>query len=110
GVGAAARAYFGHEVTEVDLAEAAYLAGLTRAPERADALRDPEEATRRRRTVLDGMLEMGTITREQYDAVVDQPWIEGETIMPRPDREGLGEVRGEAYGTAYFVEHVRREL
>lgn len=110
GVGAAARAYFGKDVTEVDLAEAAYLAGLIRAPERADALRHPEEATRRRRTVLQGMLVEGYIDQDRFDAVVDQPWVEGETIVPRPDREGLGDVRGEGYGTAYFVEYVRREL
>src|SRR5690606_28367448 len=61
GVGTAARAYFGKDVGDLDLAEAAYLAGLIRAPEAADATRDPDVATFRRRTVLDAMLEEGLI-------------------------------------------------
>jgi penicillin-binding protein 1A len=110
GVGAAARAYFDHDVAEVDLAEAAYLAGLIRAPEAADALRDPEEASRRRHTVLVAMLEEGYIDPAEFDAADAEPWVEGETIAPRPDREGLGEVRGEEYGAAYFIEYVRQQL
>ena len=37
GIGAAARVYFGHAVTQVDLSEAAYLASLLRSPEAGDA-------------------------------------------------------------------------
>jgi len=110
GVGAAARAYFDQDVAELDLAEAAYLAGLIRAPEAADALRDPEEASRRRRTVLQAMLEEGYIDEAQFAAADAEPWVEGDTIRTRPDRQGLGEIRGEEYGTAYFVEYVRQEL
>jgi penicillin-binding protein 1A len=110
GVGAAAQAYFDEDIGELDLAEAAYLAGLIRAPEAADGLRDPEEASRRRRTVLDAMLEEGYIDEAQHAEADGRPWVEGETISARPQREGLGEVRGREYGTEYFVEYVRLEL
>ncbi len=62
GVEAASRAYFGVPVQGLQLHQAAYLAGLIRAPERADAIRDPDEATRRRDTVLAGMVAEGYIT------------------------------------------------
>jgi penicillin-binding protein 1A len=110
GVGTAARAYFGKDLSQLDLAEAAYLAGLIRAPEAADATRDPEEATRRRRTVLDAMLEEGMIDQAAHDAADAEPWVEGETVLARTERQGLGPVRGAEYGTTYFIEHVRQEL
>ena len=92
GVEAAARAYFGISAEHLQLHQAAYLAGLIRAPERADATRNPEEATRRRRTVLAGMVAEGYITPEQRDAADAVPWVEpgagGEgtatmTVLPR---------------------------
>ena len=119
GIGAASRTYFGHDVGQIDLAEAAYLAGLIRAPEAADAVRDPEEASRRRRTVLDGMLEEGYIDEAQYRAADSEQWIvllpDGSnaataTILDRSQREGFGTVRDAQYGTEYFVEFVRQEL
>jgi penicillin-binding protein 1A len=110
GVGTAARAYFGKDVSELDLAEAAYLAGLIRAPEAADATRDPETATFRRQTVLDAMLEEGMIDQAAHDAADAEPWVEGDTILPRTERHGLGDVRGDEYGTTYFIEHVRQVL
>ncbi|MBA2282940.1 MAG: transglycosylase domain-containing protein [Acidimicrobiia bacterium] len=116
GVGTAARTYFGHDITEVDLAEAAFLAGLIRGPEAADPVRDPEEATRRRLTVLDAMLEVGSIDQAAHTAAAAEPWVVGPiidpaaTVLPRTERQGLGEVVGREYGTEYFIEYVRREL
>jgi penicillin-binding protein 1A len=115
GVGTAAEVYFGKPIEQIDLAEAAYLAGLIRAPEAADAMRAPEEATRRRLTVLNGMLEEGYIDQAAHDAANAEPWIPGPaeaggTILERRERQGLGDVRGAEYGTTYFVEHVRQEL
>jgi 1A family penicillin-binding protein len=110
GVGTAARAYFGHDLSQIDLAEAAYLAGLIRAPEAADATRDPEEATRRRRTVLVAMLEEGYIDQAAFDAADAEPWVVGDTVLARPDRQGLDVRRGQDIGTQYFVEYVRLQL
>jgi penicillin-binding protein 1A len=112
GVAAAARAYFAKDVREIGLAESAYLAGLIRAPGGADALKDPEEATRRRTTVLRAMRSEGYISEEERD-VVDASPIE-ELVVPPRDRQGLGRVEGNTddnnIGTKYFVEAVRREV
>ena len=45
-----------------------------------------------------------------YDAADAEPWIEGDTILPRTERHGLGPVRGSEYGTTYFIEYVRQVL
>ncbi|MEW6398820.1 MAG: PBP1A family penicillin-binding protein, partial [Bacillota bacterium] len=65
GVEVAAQTYFGHDVSQVNLPEAALLAGLIRAPEAYSPYRDPEAALRRRNLVLDRMVQAGMITPVQ---------------------------------------------
>ncbi len=107
GIQAAAQAYFGKNVGELDIADAAFLAGLIRSPGTADPARDPEEAARRRATSLTRMMEDGYITQAEADEANSQDW--SNTVRP-PKREGLGEVAGSAFGTEYFVEAVRQQL
>src|SRR5438093_653751 len=67
GVEAAARVYFGIGAANLDLAHAAYLAGLPQRPSEYDSLID--SAARVRQTyVLARMVEDGWITRPQADA------------------------------------------
>jgi penicillin-binding protein 1A len=108
GVAAASRAYFDEDVRDIGLLEASYLAGLIRSPGGADALENPEEAARRRSTVLTAMAEEGYISSDEH-AMVDGAPIETNVVEPR-NRAGLGPVDGEAIGTKYFVEAVRRQV
>src|SRR5262249_60386023 len=48
GVGQAARHYFGKEVSDLDLAESATLAGMIRAPNAYSPFRSPERCKQRR--------------------------------------------------------------
>ncbi|WAJ28973.1 transglycosylase domain-containing protein [Antarcticirhabdus aurantiaca] len=68
GVDAAARRYFNKSPDEVDLGEAALLAGVLKAPSRLSPANDPAAAQARAEVVLQAMLEEGFITREQFDA------------------------------------------
>ncbi|HTL35159.1 MAG TPA: transglycosylase domain-containing protein [Kofleriaceae bacterium] len=52
GIAAASRAYFAKPATELDLAEAALLAGLIQAPSRLDPFHHPEAAKTRRDEIL----------------------------------------------------------
>ncbi len=61
GMGAAARAYFGKDVSELSLAEAATLAGLIPAPGNFSPLTHPEKAVERRNRVLDRLAELETV-------------------------------------------------
>ncbi|MBW0093670.1 penicillin-binding protein, partial [Pseudonocardia sp. KRD-184] len=65
GVTAAARTYFDTVPTELDLAQAALLAALVRAPETYDPAENPEAALARRDLVLDAMVEVGSVTAAQ---------------------------------------------
>ena len=73
GIEAAAQAYF--DVSAADLAphQAALLVGLLRSPETADPVENPEEATRRRASVLDAMVDNDALTRDEADAANAQP-------------------------------------
>jgi penicillin-binding protein 1A len=106
GVQAASRAYFGKDVKYVDLREAAYLAGLIRAPVGADALKNPKLAAARRDSTLRAMRALGQISEEEQRAVAATPvesYVvskeEAEPTFAMPDK-----------GTQYFVEFVRRQL
>ncbi|MCA1589937.1 MAG: transglycosylase domain-containing protein, partial [Acidobacteria bacterium] len=65
GVGEAARVYFGKDVSQLTLDEAAFIAGIIRSPNRYNPFKNREKVTERRNQVLDSMLEAGEILPEQ---------------------------------------------
>lgn len=73
GVGAASRAFFSKEPAELDLSEAATLAGMIRAPARYSPVRDPDAARERRDWVLGRMVELGWLEAERAEAVKAAP-------------------------------------
>ncbi len=109
GVQAAANSYFGKDVSELDIPESAYLAGLIRAPEAADASRDPENADRRRSLALAAMEAEGFVTPEQRTAMEATPVVDMEGFRPRDDVVKDRIVGGDI-GTQHFVEYVRAQL
>jgi penicillin-binding protein 1A len=68
GVQAASRRFFGKDVKDVDLGEAALLAGLPRNPSFYSPYRHPEAAQRRRDIVLNSMEACGFITGIEADS------------------------------------------
>jgi penicillin-binding protein 1A len=100
GVGAAAQEYFDKDVADLDLAEAAMLAGLPQAPSRYSPVRHWERAKYRQRYVLERMARERYVTWEQSEQALQQ-----EIHLARHD------ARTPTYVAApYFVEHVRRLL
>jgi penicillin-binding protein 1B len=73
GVEEAARYYFGKPVSQLDLPEAAMLAGLISSPGRFSPFRNPERARARRELVLKGMLDEGKIDRAAWEAALAAP-------------------------------------
>lgn len=67
GVEAAANAYFDKPAAKLTLNEAALIAGITQKPSYYDPVRNPENAKKKRNTVLKKMYELGKITKEEYD-------------------------------------------
>jgi penicillin-binding protein 1B len=97
GVGAAARAYFGKEVHQLSLPEAAVLAGMLRAPNTYSPVASPQRARQRRDVVLARMLELGQISPAQMDAARAQ--AVRVQVVP---------VSGQA--APYFADLVRQEV
>ncbi|MBY0279866.1 PBP1A family penicillin-binding protein [Candidatus Binatia bacterium] len=98
GVQAAALEYFGRDVSELSLAQAAMLAGLPQAPSRYSPVKHFERAKARQRYVLDRMVHEGFVTHEEAEQAFE---------------EKLEFQRGDSPMNSvapYFVEHVRRLL
>jgi penicillin-binding protein 1A len=73
GVEAASRRYFNKSARDVNLGEAALLAGLLKAPSRLSPARDPEAAEERAQVVLGAMLEEGYVTEDEIKTAMSQP-------------------------------------
>ena len=73
GVEEASRFYFGRSVSQIELPEAALLAGLISSPGRYSPFRHPDRAKERRAVVLKGMLEQGKIDKAAYDKALEAP-------------------------------------
>ncbi len=99
GVEAAAQAYFGKSVDQLQLHEMAFLAILPKAPERYGRSKNAQLAIARRNWVLGEMLSNGWISQAQLAAARAQPL-------------GLVAQRGTGYKNigGYFAEEVRRQL
>jgi penicillin-binding protein 1A len=97
GVAAAADEYFGKDIANVTLAEAALLAGLPQAPSRYSPYTHWPDAKARQRYVLQRMYEEGYIDRDTRDAAITEPIA-------------LSSRKGSFQAAPYFVEHVRRIL
>ena len=72
GVQAAANFYFGKDVSELDLAEAACLAGMTNAPAGNNPIDNIKSNNIRRKYCLDHMLENGAISEQEYNQALHE--------------------------------------
>ena len=67
GVEAASQVYFGKSASDLDIAEAALLAGLARAPSRDSPIKHFDKAKIRQRYVLERMKAEGFISEEEFE-------------------------------------------
>ena len=96
GIEEAAEVFYGKELREISLAEAATLAGMIQSPARYSPLRHPEEARARRNIVLAAMQQNGWITSEQNAKASAEP----VTVASAPGVENSM--------APYFVDYVNR--
>jgi penicillin-binding protein 1B len=73
GFGEASQAFFGKEMSRLDLAECALLAGTIQSPNRLNPYRHPDRAIERRNIVLDSMVETGAITADEAERAKAEP-------------------------------------
>ena len=75
GFASAARVYFGKDLKDITLAEAAMLAGLPKAPSAYNPVVNPKRAKVRQQYILERMLELHYITQQQYEDAAKQPLV-----------------------------------
>ncbi len=97
GVESAAQRYFGKNVRELNLSEAALLAALPKAPERYNPRREPDRAVQRRNTVLELLRSEHVINDADASLAKAYP-------LQLAQRTETGDV------APYFVEWVRKQL
>jgi penicillin-binding protein 1B len=97
GVGQAAQHYFGKDVSQLEVAEAALLAGIIRGPSLYSPFRHPQRATERRDLVLRLMHERGVLTEPAYRQAERAPL----GLRRRPQRARAGR---------YFVDYAAEQL
>lgn len=98
GVESAAQVYFGKSARDVNVAEAAMLAALTRSPAFYNPRTHPDRAVRRRNVVLNLMRNQGFLTAAEAELWKAYP------LLLTSRRTRYGDV------APYFVEHIRKEL
>ena len=98
GVEAASRLYFNKSNKQLNLEEAALIAGIFQTPERQSPFVDMKRATQRRNVVLQRMADEHYITQDQAEAAKKKPIVtRGAPTQP----PGIA---------PYFVEEVRKHL
>ncbi len=97
GVEMASRAYFGKSVSDLDLAEAALLSGLIKAPSKFSPYSNLDKAKERQYIALKRMQEEGYISKEDAEKAYKKPLH-------------LSSMRYELYSQNYFLEYIRKYL
>jgi penicillin-binding protein 1B len=99
GVGEAANSYFGKDVSQLTLPEAAFIAGIIRSPNRYNPYKNPDRVKERRNQVLESMLQAGEISAEQLAQFREEP-ITLKQISNTRDLQGM----------PYFSQYAIEEL
>jgi penicillin-binding protein 1A len=96
GIQSAAQTYFGKNVGEVTLAEAAYLAGLPKGPSDYSPYNRPQAARKRQVAAIKRMVEEGFISSAEGDRAVEEKVVFKPLMRDEP--------------APHFVENVRQRL
>ncbi len=97
GIETASQVFFGKSAKDLTLPEAALLAGVIRSPNRYSPYTNPQDARKRRNIVLNKMLELDFITKEEAENAQKSPLI----VKAIAQKKLLA---------PYFVEYVKQIL
>ena len=99
GVEAAARTYFNKSAAELNLQEAASIAGITQYPSEYEPLAHPENNIKRRNVILAKMQELGKISDQEY-TVASAASLETSNAY----------IKAQSKATSYFVDQVVNDV
>ena len=102
GVQSAAKRYFGKDVSELTLSECACIAGITQNPSGYNPVTHPENNAKRRKSVLNNMLEQGYIDQAAYDEALN------DDVYARIQK--VNSSSEEKKPTSYFVDALSEQV
>ncbi|GLR68523.1 penicillin-binding protein 1A [Acidocella aquatica] len=100
GIAAAAQTYFNKPLSQLDIAQAATLAALPKAPTNYDPFLHPQDALTRRNFIIGRMLADGAISQAQADAATAEP------LLPHAGATSPATTSGDGY----FADAVKSDL
>jgi penicillin-binding protein 1A len=98
GVASAAENYFGKNIEELNITEAALLAGLPQAPSKNSPYQHPQQAKKRQVYILNRMAEEGFISPNDANKAAHTPYVIRSKEKPSIEK------------ALHFVEYVRRYI
>ncbi|MFP8779353.1 penicillin-binding protein 1A [Hydrogenophaga sp. RWCD_12] len=111
GFSTAAQTYFGKELKDVTVAEAAMLAGLPKAPSAYNPVTNPKRARIRQLYIIDRMLDNGFITQEQaLQAKSEELKLRPNHTQPKVHAEYVAEMVRQSMVSQYGDEAYTRGL
>ncbi|MCI8326730.1 MAG: PBP1A family penicillin-binding protein [Lachnospiraceae bacterium] len=81
GVQAASKRYFNKDVSDLNISECAVIAAITQNPSRYNPVSNPDENAKRRKKVLNDMLEQEYISEKEYDTAIEDDVYERIQIV-----------------------------
>ena len=105
GVQAAAKRYFGKDVSELTLSECAVIAAITKSPTGYNPITNPEANQKRREKVLKDMLEQEKISQKEFDTAL----ADTENIYKRIQTANA-EYKESITVNSYFLDEVAKEV
>ncbi len=120
GVRTAAETYFGKDAKDLNIAECACLAAITKAPTRYDPFLNPDQINpanniSRRRWIIQKMLETGQITQAEYDEAINYKMVftnsedyQGSQVTTETKTENTNTIN--SWYTDYVIDEVLTDL
>lgn len=112
GVKTASEVYFGKQVSELNIAECACIAAITKNPVKLDPIRYPEENRKRQLTCLDNMLKEGFITQEECDEAKAYKMVfsDGKSKEKNDNSSDSDTKESYSYYVDFIIEQVIQDL
>jgi penicillin-binding protein 1A len=98
GIERGAQRYFGRSASALDLAQAAFMAGLVKAPSELGNPENRREALDRQQEILDRLVEFGYVTKDQADKAKKEKLLFKQTANP---------LQKYSYYISYVLEQLR---
>lgn len=107
GIANASQFYFGKDVTELNIAEAALLIGMNRAPERYSPIKSKDNAKRIQKVVLNQFVKNGFLTKEESEFEYNKFW---DNFEKRKVSGNQSFWKTDINRSGYITEHIRQIL